>query len=490
MSQEQNKKIAQISTGIPGYDEISFGGLPTKRASLVVGTSGSAKTIFMLQVLAERACNYNEPSVFVTFEETVDDIHLNVDSFSWDLKRLKNKKLLEIVDLSPDLTVPTIEVGNYDLSATIVRIMYAVESIGAKHIFIDSIGAMFTQVDNEKIVRRELFRLITILKQKELTVVVSGERPDDYGAISRYGVEEFLSDTVIILRNVLTNDRRRRSIEIYKSRGVRHKSGEFTFTINQHGIVVIPLSIINMYQKSTRDRISTGNKNLDTMTNGGFFRNTVVLVNGPSGVGKTLISNTFLADGCEKGEKSILFTFEESAEQVISNAKSLNIDLQEHIDKENLMISAKYPEAKTLEDHYISITNKIKYFNPSRIVLDSITALEYAFSDQLYREFIMGLTAFIKQRSISVIYNAASDPLLVRNFSHSAHISALTDSVIMLKYVENGGEIKRCLSIIKMRGTSHDHGVKQFFIDDNGYHIGEQYLDTQSLISPGKVDVK
>lgn len=487
MSQE---KIEQISTGIPGYEEISFGGLPAGRASLIVGTSGSAKTIFMLQTLVERASSFNEPCVFVTFEETIEDININVASFKWDLSKIIKEKRLEIVDLSPDLTVPTIEIGNYDLSAIIARIIYAVDNIGAKHIFIDSIAAMFTQVNNETIVRRELFRLITILKHKKLTVVVSGERPEDYGAISRYGVEEFLSDSVIILRNVLTSDRRRRTIEIYKSRGLRHKSGEFPFTINQNGIVIVPLSIINMYQKSTRERISTGNTNLDQMTKGGFFRNTVVLINGPSGAGKTLISNTFLADGCSKGERSILFTFEESAEQVISNSASLNINLQKHIDDGLLMISAKYPESKTLEDHYVSITNKIIQFNPSRIVLDSITALEYAFRDQFYREFIMGLTAFIKQRELSVVYNSTSDPLLVRNFSHSAHISSLTDSVIMLKYVENAGEIKRCISIIKMRGSWHDHGVKQFYINDDGYHIGDQYLDTESLISVGKVDIK
>ena len=320
--------IEKLPTGIPGLDQITEGGLPKLRTTLVAGTAGSAKTVFATQFLAE-GIRAGENGVFVTFEEAPSDIRTNMRGLGWEVEQWESEHKWRFVDASPQPEDVMIA-GSYDFGALMVRIEAAVREVGARRISLDSLGAVFTQFEDAATVRRELFRIGCGLKQLGITAVMTVERNDEYGAISRYGVEEFVADNVIILRNILDDEKRRRTVEILKFRGTYHQKGEYPFTvIPGKGIVVIPLSAILLEQKSSIERVTSGNAVLDSMCGGGFFRDSIILVTGATGCGKTLMTTEFIAGGAAKNERCILFAFEESRDQLFRNASGWGIDYAE-----------------------------------------------------------------------------------------------------------------------------------------------------------------
>lgn len=482
---ERYSPIEKLATGIPGFDYVSNGGLPKGRTTLVSGSAGSAKTVFAAQFLAEGILQSGEPGVFVTFEEAPDDIRRNMLGFGWDIGALEAQNQWMFVDASPQPGEPPIFIGDdYDLGPLIARVENAVQRVGAHRVSMDSLGAIFNQLPSSTVVRNGLFQIATALRRMGVTAVLTAERNQEYGDIARYGVEEFVADNVVILRNVLEEEKRRRTLEILKYRGVNHQKGEFPFTIlPDQGIVVIPLSAIELKQRSSDKRIQSGIADLDAMCGGGFFRDSVILVSGATGTGKTLMATSFMAQGARLGERCLLFAFEESRDQLVRNATGWGIDFERMENDGILRVVCNYPEVAGLEDQLIAIKSQITEFKPNRVAIDSLSALERVSTMRGFREFVIGLTSFIKHEEIAGMYTATTPTLLGGSSITEAHISTITDSIILLRYVEIYGEMHRGLTVLKMRGSMHDKEIREFTIDGEGMHIGKPFRGISGIMS-------
>ncbi len=477
-------QIEKLATGIPGFDHIANGGLPKGRTTLVSGTAGSAKTIFAIQFLVEGIVKTQEHGVFVTFEESPHDIRRNMLGFGWDIQQWEAEGKWVFVDASPQPGEEMLFVGEYDLGALLARIEHAIRRVNARRISMDSLGSVFMRLADSHLVRNELFRISAAMKQMNVTAVMTAERTEEYGDIARYGVEEFVTDDVIILRNILEDEKRRRTVEILKFRGTSHQKGEFPFTvIPGQGIVVIPLSAIELNQRSSEVRITSGNPDLDGMCGGGFFRDSIILVSGATGTGKTLMATTFMAAGAELGERVLLFAFEESRDQLFRNASGWGVDFERMEREGKLRVVCNYPEVAGLEDQLIAMKEAIDEFNPNRVAIDSLSALERISTIKGFREFVIGLTSFIKHKEVVGLYTSTTPNLLGGTSITEAHISTITDSIILLRYVELFGEMRRGLTVLKMRGSMHDKDIREFTIDRQGMHIGMPFRNISGIIS-------
>lgn len=475
--------IEKLETGIQGFDHISSGGLPKYRTTLISGTAGSSKTVFAAQFLAEGIRKSGENGVFVTFEETPDAIRRNMHGFNWDIPNWESEGKWVFVDASrqPEDSIVT---GDFDLGALLARIENAVQQVNARRVSMDSLGAIFSQLSDSFTVRNELFRIASALRRIGVTAVMTAERTQEYGEIARYGVEEFVADNVVILRNVLEEEKRRRTIEILKFRGVQHKKGEFPFTIIPgEGVVVIPLSAIGLEQPSSDVRITSGNAELDKMCGGGFFRDSVLLVSGATGTGKTLMATSFMASGAYLGERCLLFAFEESRDQLVRNATGWGVDFDQMEQDGKLRVMCSYPEAAGLEDQLIEMKRVIEEFQPNRVAIDSLSALERVSTVRGFREFVIGLTSFIKHKEMAGLYTSTTPTLLGGTSITEAHISTITDSIILLRYVELYGEMRRGITVLKMRGSMHDKDIREFLIDGQGMHIGKPFRGISGILS-------
>lgn len=476
--------IIKHSTGIPGLDHLVEGGLPQGRAVLVSGSAGSGKTVLVAQFLAEGVQRYDEGGVFVTFEESPEDIRRNMASFGWSIREWEAAGKWAFVDASAILDEETVEAGLYDFGALLARIEHAVRKTRAKRVALDSLSAVFAQYDDASTVRIEMFRLAYALKSLGVTAMISAERTEEYGQIGRFGVEEFVADNVIILRNVLEEQKRRRTIEVLKTRGSAHKKGEFPFVVLVgEGVEIIPVSAVELRQRSSEVRVTSGNSELDVMCGGGFFRDSIVLVSGATGTGKTLLSSEFIAGGAKHGERCALFAFEESREQLFRNASGWGFDF-EKLEREGMLyVICDYPETAGLEDHLSRIKKAIAQFKPHRVAVDSLSALERVSTPKGFRDFVIGLTSYVKQQEIAGLFTATTPTLLGGTSTTEAHISTITDTIILLRYVELLGEMKRALTVLKMRGSMHDKRIREFRIDGTGMHIGAAFQRISGIIS-------
>ena len=474
--------VEKIRTLIEGFDDISHGGLPVGRATLVSGTSGTGKTLLAAQFIYNGITYFDEPGVFVTFEESPTDIIKNAYSFGWDLQKLIEDGKLFILDASPDPEGQDV-VGNFDLSALIERLQYAIRKYKAKRVSIDSVTAVFQQYDAASVVRREIFRLVARLKQVGVTTIMTTEREQEYGPVARFGVEEFVSDNVAILRNVLEGERRRRTIEILKLRGTTHMKGEYPFTITNDGINIFPLGAMRLTQRSSNARVSSGVKTLDEMCGGGFFKDSIILATGATGTGKTLLVSKFIQNACNRNERAILFAYEESRAQLSRNAYSWGIDFEDFEQKGLLKIICAYPESAGLEDHLQIIKTEIAAFKPSRIAIDSLSALARGVSNNAFRQFVIGVTGFAKQEEITGFFTNTTDQFMGSHSITDSHISTITDTILMLQYVEIRGEMSRAINVFKMRGSWHDKGIREYTISERGAEIKDSFRNYERIIS-------
>jgi circadian clock protein KaiC len=482
MASAANRKIEKLASGIPGFDMIARGGLPKGRSTLLCGSAGSAKTVFAIQFLVAGAAR-GESGVLVTFEESPADLRRNTLAFGWDLAGLEAKNHLAFVDASPRADEERIESGSYDFGALVARIEAAVKRVKAKRVCLDSLGAVFSQFQDPTLVRRELYRISAALKQLEVTAIVTSERTEEYGPISRQGMEEFVADNVMLIRNVLEDEKRRRTIEILKFRGTNHQKGEYPFTVTDEGIVVIPLSGIELKQKSSTVRINSGNEELDAMCGGGFFRDSIILVSGATGTGKTLMVTAFTAGGIAKGERCLTFCFEESREQFFRNARGWGFDFEKLESEGHLKVITDYPETMPLEDHLIRMKREIEAFKPNRVAIDSLSAIERVSTNRSFREFVIALTAFVKHQEMAGLFTSTTPTLLGGTSVTEAHISTICDSIILLRYVEIFGEMRRGLTVLKMRGSPHDKEIREFSIDGQGMHIGKSFRGISGILA-------
>ncbi|HMA68134.1 MAG TPA: circadian clock protein KaiC [Desulfosalsimonadaceae bacterium] len=480
--------IKRLATGIAGFDLITCGGFPKGRISLVTGTAGSGKTLLAVQFLAEGIRRYGQAGVFLTFEESPEDIRRNMIGLGWDIAAWEAEGKWIFVDASPRVSEETIIVGEYDLGALLSRIENAIRQVNATRLSADSIGAVFSRFGEHTTVRDEMLRIAGALKQMEVTAILTAERTEEYGSIARYGVEEFVADNVIIMRNVLEDEKRRRTMEILKLRGAAHQKGEFPLTIvPEDGIVIIPLSAIELKQNSSSLRISSGNEELDRMCGGGFFRDSIILVSGATGTGKTLMVTEFIKGGVDAGEKCLLFAFEESREQLFRNAAGWAVDFERMEAEGKLRVVCEYPEASSVEDRIIGMKEAIQDFRPSRVAVDSLSALERVATMRGFREFVIALTSFIKHQEVSGLFTSTTPTLMGGTSVTEAHISTLTDSIILLRYVELSGEMRRGLTVLKMRGSQHEKDIREFSIDNQGMHIGKAFRHIGGILSGNPV---
>ncbi|MFM2430898.1 MAG: hypothetical protein RLZZ511_2111 [Cyanobacteriota bacterium] len=482
--------VQKVRTVIEGFDDISHGGLPAERTTLVSGTSGTGKTLLAVQFLYNGILHFDEPGIFITFEETAADIIKNAVSFGWDLQKLIDDGKLFILDASPDPEGQEV-VGNFDFSALIERIQYAVQKYKARRVSVDSVTALFQQYDSASVVRREILRLTSRLKQIGVTTVITTERLEEYGPIARFGVEEFVADNVVVVRNVLEGERRRRTIEILKLRGTTHMKGEYPFTITTQGVNIFPLGAMRLTQRSSNTRVSSGIPVLDQMCGGGFFRDSIILATGATGTGKTMLVSKFLEQACATGERAILFAYEESRAQLSRNASSWGIDFEGLEQQGLLKIICAYPESAGLEDHLQIIKSEIAEFKPARIAIDSLSALARGVSNNAFRQFVIGVTGFAKQEEITGFFTNTTDQFMGSNSITDSHISTITDTILLLQYVEIRGEMSRALNVFKMRGSWHDKAIREYTISASGPEIKDSFRNFEGIISgsPTKIGV-
>lgn len=420
MNPAASAPIVKLASGMPGVDLVTHGGVPRARTTLVAGTAGSAKTVFAVHFLAAGAAA-GEAGVFVTLEERPDDIRSHARSLGFDIAGLEAEGRWRFVDAAPNPQVEAEVFGEYDLAGLLARVRHAVTTTGAN---------------------------------------------------------------VIVLRNVLEDGQRRRTLEVLKMRGTSHQRGEYPFSvIDGSGLAVLPLTAIDIRQRSTDERISSGIDVLDSLCNGGWFRDSMVLVSGPTGAGKTLTATHFLAGGIAAGERCLAFSFEESQEQLHRNARGWGVDYAAAEDQGLLQIFSAFPESAGLEDHLIRMKDAIDTFRPRRITVDSLSALERGATTKAFREVVIGLSAYIKQEEIAGLFTVTTSDLSGGATITDSHISTITDVVVLLRYVEAGSEIRRAMTVLKMRGSAHDKAVREFHIDASGLHIGEPVAGMRGFLT-------
>lgn len=476
--------VGKLETGIPGFDLVAEGGVPEGRTTLVVGGAGAGKTIFGLQYLIEGIRQFDQNGVFVTFEESPENIIRNAASLGWDLQGYIEQGRAVIVDLSPSAGEEVVEAGVFDLTPIVVRVENAIRKSNAQRVVLDSLGAIFGQFGDAHLIRRELFRVADSMRMQKVTSILTAEQAGGDDSLARYGIEEFVADNVVILRNEMNQEKRRRTLEVLKFRGASHQRGGYPFTINgEDGLVVIPLSSIELTQRSSNTRISSGNLKLDEMCNGGVFRDSIILVSGCTGTGKTLMVCEFLKVAKESGERCMLFAFEESREQLIRNAASWGVDFEKAEQEGTLRIVCRYPEVMSLEDHLILIKREVEAFKPTRVAIDSMSALERVSGGRAFREFIIGVTSYLKSREVATIITNTTDELMGGRSVTETHISTITDSIILLRYVELQGVMRRGIMVLKMRGSWHDKSIREYEVSSRGMEIKEPFRGVSGILN-------
>lgn len=461
-------KIPKALTGISGFDDSTFGGLPRGRPTLVCGGAGSGKTLFALQFLLNGALRFKEPGVFVSFEEPVDELVTNVASIGYDVAKLVRQKriCIEHVHLERGEIVET---GSFNLDGLFIRLEHAVDQIGAKRIVLDTIEVLFASLTDQGLIRDELRRLFRWLKHKGLTAVITGEKGD--GGLTRYGIEEYVSDCVIALDNRTHDQISTRRLRIVKYRGSAHATNEVPFLIGPDGFSVLPVASIGLTDRASTKRVSTGVADLDTMLNGkGFLRGTSVLLSGTAGTGKSSIAAAFAAAACQRGERCLLFAFEESAAQIVRNMRSVGNDLQPWLDDGRLMIKAARSTSFGLELHLVEIINAIIHFAPQVVVIDPISNFIASGTPLDVKAMLSRVIDVMKSRDITCVFTSLTFGGADLEGTE-IHVSSLMDTWVLLRSSEVQAERIRTVTVLKARGMPHSNAVREFVFTGNGMHL-------------------
>jgi circadian clock protein KaiC len=473
------ESLRKEPTGIPGFDEITRGGLPAGRPSLVCGSAGAGKTLFAMEFLVRGAILYNEPGVFISFEETDEELTKNVASLGFDLNQLTAEKKL-LIDFVFIERSEIEETGEYNLEGLFLRLGHAIDSIGAKRIVLDTLEALFSALPNEAIIRAELRRLFRWLKEKGVTAVITCERGE--GRLTRYGLEEYVADCVILLDHRVENQISTRRMRVIKYRGTWHGTNEYPFLIDENGFSVLPITSLGLSHGASTERVSSGIRRLDNMLSGkGFYRGSSILVSGTAGTGKSTIGAHFIEAACKRGERALFFAFEESQDQIIRNMRSVGIDLERFVKKDLLRFHNARPSAFGLEVHLSLIHKIITEYEPAVVVIDPITNF-LAVGDELQtKSMLTRLIDLLKLKQITTMFTSLTSAGTELEDSEVG-VSSLMDAWLLVKNIESNGERNRGLYILKARGIAHSNQVREFVVTDRGIELVDAYIGAEGVL--------
>jgi circadian clock protein KaiC len=475
-----HSSLPKTPTGISGLDEITGGGLPQGRPTLLAGSAGSGKTLFSTEFLVRGATLYNEPGLFVAFEETPEEIIINVKSLGFDLDHLIAEKKLYVDYIHVERSEIE-ETGEYDLEGLFIRLGYLIDSIGAKRVVLDTIEALFGALSNAYILRSELRRLFRWLKDKGVTAIITAERGD--GTLTRHGLEEYVSDCVILLDHRIVDQVSTRRLRIVKYRGSAHGTNEYPFLIDKDGFSVLPITSIGLDHIVSNERVSSGVPQLDELLEGqGYFRGSSVLISGTAGSGKTSIATHFAAALCQRGERVLYLASEESRDQIVRNMRSIGIDLKPHIDNNRLKFYNARPTSQSLE-MFLSVAHKIiQEFDPQGVIIDPITNFEALGTSNEIKAMFMRLIDFLKSRQITAVLTSLTGHTTSLEQTEVG-ISSLIDTWLLLRDVELNGERNRVMYLLKSRGMAHSNQMREFLLTDHGIELIDVYLGPKGVLT-------
>ncbi len=478
-----HSRIVQLSkspTGIDGFDQVAGGGLPAGRPTLVCGGAGCGKTLFAISFLVHGATRFDEPGVFMSFEESGDELAQNVASLGFDLPGLVEKKKL-VLDHVKIERREIEETGDYDLEGLFVRLGYAIDSIGARRVVLDTIESLFAGLANQSILRAELRRLFRWLKDRGVTAMITGERGE--GTLTRQGLEEYVSDAVIVLDHRVTEQISTRRLRIVKYRGSAHGTNEYPFLIDEDGISVLPVTSIGLTHDASSERISTGVARLDMMLGGrGYFRGSTILVSGTAGAGKSSLAAHFLDAACRRGERCLAFVFEESPQQVVRNMRSIGIDLQRWVERGLLEFHAARPSLHGLEMHLSRMHRAIDRFQPSVVVLDPVSSLLRVAQPTDVQATLTRLVDYLKLQGITALLTSLTHGRTEHEQTDVA-ISSIVDTWLLLVALELSGERDRGLYVLKSRGMDHSNQIREFLLTDRGVELVDVYAGPSGVLT-------
>ncbi len=479
--QIHNKKsLLKTPTGIQGFDEITEGGLPVGRPTLVCGGAGCGKTLFGMEFLVRGAIQFNEPGVFMSFEETNEELITNVSSLGFDLEDLVLKKKIVLDHIHIERSEIE-ETGEYDLEGLFIRLGYAIDSVGAKRVVLDTIESLFAGLPNQLILRAELRRLFRWLKEKGVTAIITGERGDE--TLTRQGLEEYVSDCVIMLDHRVTEQTSTRRIRVVKYRGSIHGTNEYPFLIDEAGISILPITSLGLKHIISNERISSGIIPLDKMLEGkGYFRGSTVLVSGTAGVGKTSMASHFAEAACKRGERVLYFCFEESPNQLMRNMLSIGIKLDTWVKKGLLQFQATRPTFFGLEMHLSAIHKAVRDFKPHIVILDPINTFVIGEKEFEVKIMLMRVVDYLKSNQITALFTSltANDGALENT---EVGISSLIDTWLLLRDIELSGERNRGMYVLKSRGMAHSNQIREFILTGKGVELREVYIGSSGVLT-------
>ena len=472
--------LPKCPTGIQGLDEITGGGLPRGRPTLVCGGAGCGKTLLATEFLVRGATQFNEPGVFMSFEETEAELKANVTSLGFDLAGLVQRKkiVVDYVHIEPGEVQ---ESGDYDLEGLFVRLNHAIDSVGAKRVVLDTLEALFASLRNEAVLRAELRRLFRWLKVKGVTAVITAERGRE--SLTRHGLEEYVSDCVILLDHRVHDQIATRHLRVVKYRGGLHGTNEFPFLIGAEGISVLPITSLGLNHTVSRERIGTGIPRLDAMLSGrGFFRGSSILLTGTPGTGKTIIAANFAEAACQRGERVLFFSFEESPNQIIRNMHSIGLRLEPLVQRGLLRFHAARPSLYGLEMHLATMFKEIAAFRPRVVIVDPITSLMDAGTSYETRAMVTRLVDYLKAGQVTTLFTSLTQAGHALQQSE-ASMSSLMDSWLLLQDFEGNGERNRVLYVLKARGMAHSNQIREFLISDRGIDLVDAYIGPSGVLT-------
>lgn len=467
MAKNRQETLSKTPTGINGLDEITNGGFPKGRPVLICGSAGCGKTLFAAQFLVKGITEYNEPGVFMSFEESASDLTQNFKSLGFDFEKLKSENKLHIDHVRIERSEIE-ETGEYDLEGLFIRLNYAIDAVGAKRVVLDTIESLFSGMDNMALLRSEIRRLFTWLKKKGVTTVITGERGES--SLTRQGLEEYVSDCVILLDFRVIEQIATRRLRIVKYRGSTHGTNEYPFLIDEHGISVLPVTSLKLDYKSSTEIISTGLLELDnSFSTGGIYRASSTLITGNAGTSKTILAGHFAMSSCKRKESALFFSFEESPDQLVRNMETIGINFKQAIKSKLLHIQASRPSLQGLEMHLMVLNNLLTELKPRTVIIDPISSLITIGNNNEVRAMLVRLMDTLKMNQVNALFTSlTSDGHSEYNNSTVNVVSSLADTWINLKNEERKNERVRSLLIIKSRGMGHSNNQQDFTITDKG----------------------